>query len=64
MKPELKRYTVVIEGKEIIIETGTLAEQAGGAVTVRLGDSMMLGTATMSDEIREGVDFFPLTVDY
>ncbi len=64
MKPESKKYTAVIEGKEIIIETGTLAGQAGGAVTVRLGDSVMLGTVTMSDDVREGTDFFPLTVNY
>jgi polyribonucleotide nucleotidyltransferase len=64
MKPESKKYTAVIDGKEIIIETGTLAGQAGGAVTVRLGDSIMLGTATMSDDAREGSDFFPLTVNY
>jgi polyribonucleotide nucleotidyltransferase len=64
MKPESKKYTAVVQDKEIIIETGTLAEQAGGAVTVRLGDSVMLGTATMSDDPREGADFFPLTVNY
>jgi len=64
MKPESKKYTVLVQDKEIIIETGTLAEQAGGAVTVRLGDSVMLGTATMGDDAREGVDFFPLTVNY
>lgn len=64
MKPEVKRYTVEIEGKEIIIETGTLAFQAGGAVTVQLGESEMLGTATMGDDPNESVDFFPLTVNY
>jgi polyribonucleotide nucleotidyltransferase len=64
MKPESKKYTVLVQDKKIIIETGTLAEQAGGAVTVRLGDSVMLGTATMGDDAREGVDFFPLTVNY
>jgi polyribonucleotide nucleotidyltransferase len=64
MKPESKQYKAVVDGKEITIETGTLAGQAGGAVTVRLGDSIMLGTATMSDDAREGADFFPLTVNY
>ncbi|HDD61715.1 MAG TPA: polyribonucleotide nucleotidyltransferase [Chloroflexi bacterium] len=64
MKPESKKYTAVVEGKEITIETGTLAEQAGGAVTVQIGESIMLGTATMSDNAREGADFFPLTVNY
>ena len=64
MKPESKKYKAVVQDKEIIIETGILAGQAGGAVTVQLGDSVMLGTATMSDEAREGGDFFPLTVNY
>jgi polyribonucleotide nucleotidyltransferase len=64
MKPESKKYKAVVEGKEIIIETGTLAGQAGGAVTVQMGESIMLGTATMNDSAREGADFFPLTVNY
>ncbi len=64
MKPESKKYNVEIEGKQIIIETGTLAEQAGGAVTVQLGESVMLGTSTMSDDAHESADFFPLTVNY
>jgi len=46
------------------IETGKLAWQAGGAVTVRVGDTMVLATATASKEPRPNVDFFPLTVDY
>ena len=45
-------------------ETGRLAGQAGGAVTVRLGDTMVFAAATMSNEVRPGIDFFPLTVDY
>ena len=64
MKPEKKKYTVEIEGKQILIETGTLAFQAGGAVTVQLGESEMLGTSTMSDDALESADFFPLTVNY
>ncbi len=46
------------------IETGRLAKQAGGAVLVRYGDTVVLVTATRSEELREGIDFFPLTVDY
>ena len=64
MKPESKKYAAVVEGKEVIFETGTLAGQAGGAVTVQIGESIILGTATMSDNAREGADFFPLTVNY
>ncbi|MBU1661818.1 MAG: polyribonucleotide nucleotidyltransferase [Chloroflexi bacterium] len=64
MKPEAKIYQVEIGGKTLTFETGKLAAQAGGAVTVSLGDSQMFGVATMSAEPREGIDFFPLTVDY
>ena len=45
-------------------ETGRLARQAGGAVVVRLGDTMVLCTAVLSSHVREGQSFFPLTVDY
>ncbi len=64
MKPEAKQYTAVVGGKPVVFETGKLAGQAGGAVTVRLGDSMVFASATMSSQAREGTDFFPLTVDY
>lgn len=50
--------------KELIIETGNLAEQASGAITVRYGDTVVLATAVIGKEPREGVDFFPLLVDY
>jgi len=53
-----------IGGKPLIIETGELAEQANGAVTVRYGDTVVLVTACISAEPREGTDFLPLTVDY
>jgi len=51
------------DGKELSVEAGTLAKQADGAVCVRLGDTIVLVTATMA-EPREGIDFFPLLVDY
>ena len=50
-------------GRTLTLETGKLAGNAGGAVTVRYGDSMVLGTANRS-EPRPGLDFFPLTVDF
>jgi len=50
-------------GRTLTIETGRLARLAGGAVTVRYGDTMVLGTANRS-EPRPGLDFFPLTVDF
>ena len=52
-----------IAGRVLSIETGRLAEQAGGAVLVRYGDTVILATATGSAAPREGIDFFPLTVD-
>jgi polyribonucleotide nucleotidyltransferase len=53
-----------IAGRKLSLETGRLAKQAGGAVLVRYGDTCVLTTATSSAEPREGIDFFPLTVDY
>ena len=57
-------YSTQIGGREFSVSTGKLAEQAGGAVTVRVEDSMLLATVTMSRSIREGIDFFPLSVDF
>ncbi|NWG21320.1 MAG: polyribonucleotide nucleotidyltransferase [Chloroflexi bacterium] len=53
-----------IAGRTLTLETGRLAEQADGAVTVRYGDTVLLATVVASKEPRPGVDFFPLTVDY
>jgi polyribonucleotide nucleotidyltransferase len=55
--------SVEVGGKEISFETGKLAKQADGAVVVRSGDTVVLGTAQGRTEAREGADFFPLTVD-
>ncbi|MFT5143079.1 MAG: polyribonucleotide nucleotidyltransferase [Rhodothermales bacterium] len=51
-------------GKTISLETGLLAKQSGGSVIARLGDTMVLCTATMANSVREGQDWFPLSVDY
>src|SRR5216684_6985020 len=65
MKPEASSVTVDLAGgKQISFETGKLAKQAGGAAVVRLGDNVVLATATANADPREGIDFFPLTVDY
>ena len=53
-----------IEGRDFVIETGAVAKQADGAVLVSFGESLVLVTATASKTIREGIDFFPLVVDY
>src|SRR6266508_31269 len=53
-----------INGKPFVFETGKLAEQAGGAVTVRSGDTVVFAAASVSPTVRPGIDFFPLTVDF
>ena len=58
------RKEIEIGGKPLIIETGVLAKQADGAVTVRYGDTMVLVTAVAANEPRVGANFLPLTVDY
>jgi polyribonucleotide nucleotidyltransferase len=64
MQPESKKYDVTVGSRLMTYETGRLAMQAGGAVTLRMGDTMVFAAATMSSEIRPGIDFLPLTVDY
>lgn len=61
---ETKRYETEFCGRPLIIETGKMAFLADGAVTVRYGDTMVLGTAVMANTPREGMDFFPLLIDY
>ncbi len=55
---------IQIAGRSMVLETGRVAKQASGAVMVRYGDTVVLVTATMAKNRREGIDFFPLTVDY
>ncbi|UCD43627.1 MAG: polyribonucleotide nucleotidyltransferase, partial [Chloroflexota bacterium] len=64
MQTEVRSYSTMVGEKEITMETGKLAGQAGGAVTLRIGDTVVFATATMGKEPRQGIDFFPLTVDY
>jgi polyribonucleotide nucleotidyltransferase len=69
MKPESKIVkatvggSITAGGKTVIFETGKLAGQAGGAVTVQLGETIVFAAATMAG-VREGIDFFPLSVEY
>ena len=57
-------FEMELGGRKLVIENGKMAKQANGAVLVRYGDTVVLVTATASAEPRQGVDFFPLTVDY
>src|ERR1700742_1964994 len=61
------KQEVVVElagGKRLTFETGRMAKQASGAVVATQGDNMVLATAVASPDPKEGIDFFPLTVDY
>jgi polyribonucleotide nucleotidyltransferase len=58
------RFVARVADRDITLETGKLAGQAGGAVVIRAGDTVVMATATASKEPREGADFFPLSVDY
>ena len=65
MSIQAKTTTIKLEdGRSISIETGKLAKQANGSVTVKMGNCMLLATAVASPEGREGADFLPLSVDY
>jgi len=65
MKPEPTSIIVNLTGgKQISFETGKLAKQAHGSAVVRLGENVVLATAVANPDPREGIDFFPLTVDY
>ncbi len=63
-KMEPKTIAADIGGQQISFETGQLAQQANGAVLARLGDTVVLATAVLRKDPREGMDFFPLLVDY
>ncbi len=59
-----KFYETELAGRKLSIETGKFANQANGSVTVRYGDTVVMTNVTASKEPKEGVDFFPLSVDY
>ena len=59
-----KSFKTEFAGRPLEIETGKFAELAGGAVMVRYGETCVLSTATMAAKPREGIDFFPLSVDF
>lgn len=59
-----KSFRMELADRPLIVETGKMAKQASGAVLVRYGETVVLVTSTASKDAREGMDFFPLTVDY
>ncbi len=60
----VKKYQMEVAGRPLIVEIGQVAKQANGAALMRYGDTVVLVTATAAKTPREGIDFFPLTVDY
>lgn len=64
MEPNVKRYQYDLAGKTLEVEIGKVANLANGSCMVRMGDTVVLSTATGTKKPREGIDFFPLTVEY
>ena len=64
MVPNFTEFKMTVGGREVVIETGKYTEQANGSCVVRCGDTAVMVTACMSAMPREGIDFFPLQVDY
>ncbi len=61
---DFKKFETTLAGRPLVVETGKMAQLAGGSCLIRYGETEVLCTATMSDKPREGVDFFPLSVDF
>ena len=58
------KLDIEVAGRQMTLETGRMAGLADGAVLVKYGDTALLATAVSSPQPREGIDFFPLTVEY
>ena len=64
MTETYREFKTVIGGREVIIETGKYAEQTNGSCVVRCGDTVVMVNVTMAEKARDGMDYFPLSVDY
>jgi len=64
MSKEFKSYSMELAGRTLTAEIGRVCAQANGAVLMHYGDTVVLSTATASKQPREGIDFFPLSVEY
>ena len=60
----MKRYEMELGGRTLRVDVGRVAAQANGAVFIQYGDTTVLSTATASDKPRDGIDFFPLSVEF
>lgn len=61
---KIRKFEMEFAGRKLTVETGRLALLANGSCTIQYGDTVVLATATMNKSVREGIDFFPLMVDY
>ena len=59
-----KSFSMELAGRTLTVDIGRVAKQANGAALMRYGDTTVLSTSTASDKPREGIDFFPLSVEY
>jgi len=64
MFEDFKVFKTELAGRPLVVETGKMAQLAGGSCLIRYGETEVLCTATMSDKPREGVDFFPMSIDF
>ena len=64
MTKNFRQFETTIGGRQVIVETGKYAEQSNGSCVVRCGDTVVMVNVTMSEKPREGMDFFPLQVDF
>ena len=59
-----RQFETTVAGRKLVVETGKMAQLSNGSCIVRYGDTVVMTNVTASDKPREGVDFFPLSVDY
>ena len=59
-----QKFSMILAGRELTVEVGQIAQMANGSVLVRYGNTVVLSTATAASEPKEGIDFFPLSVDF
>ena len=64
MFEQFKRFETELAGRPLVVETGKMAQLAGGSCLIRYGETEVMCTATMAAKPRDGIDFFPLSVDY
>ena len=64
MFEDFKVFETTLAGRPLVVETGKMAQLAGGSCLIRYGETEILCTATMADKPREGVDFFPMSIDF